>query len=434
MTETHGTKPTDIWDKRYEEGELACTKEVPSIDPIDYTQHPFLYEQAIAKRITGSELGKPLKEICEKFLSPSIGRMLAVGSGLAIVEESLVHDGFVESLIAFEASAVAVETARARIKRNKLEDRIEMRCGDVLKAGFGDHEFDAVFVQAAIHHFYEIEEMFAFFYRVLKPGGLIIYDEYVGPDHHMYEQEVMEFMDEVNECLSEKYRFDVLRNRIRDEVPKATLDWMMEMDPSEGVHSSQILPLSYKYFEVNYRRDYGGTFMRPFFVGILPNFDFSDEKDRTVAKLIILIEDLLIRGGMIPNYHSVVVGKKLKFPGSDLSSTESAKINFSNWSGFKKYGHPTPQPIQSSFSPANYSDENWTNGVSTSGDPVFFMDSSRSAKSALKPGRSIILADGEMRQIMSVREENDSMIVSLLGETLDPVTVGYPNNFSIVKK
>lgn len=427
MNDSETANPTDIWDKRYEEGELACTKETPSHDPIDYTQHPFLYKQAIAKRLTGNANGNPLRTICQKYLSPSAAKMLAVGSGLAIVEESLVRDGFVDKLVAFEASKVAVETARERIARNGLSNRIEMRCGDVMQAGIEAESFDAVFVQAAIHHFYEIEEMFAFFHRILKPGGLIIYDEYVGPDHHMYEESVMSLMDEVNDSLSDEYRFDVIRNQIRNEVPQATLEWMLEMDPSEGVHASKILPLTYKYFDVMYRNDYGGTFMRPFFVGILPNFDFENEKDKTVARLIILIEDLLIRSGMIPSYHTVVVAKKLEQIREELP--DEANINFSNWEGLKKFGQLAQGIVHREFNPANHSDENWDRGINRSDAPVFFMHTTRYTQTTLKPGKSIIFANGETRQIVDVRSENDSLIITLSGESLDPNVFGYPSKF-----
>lgn len=45
---------TNIWNKRYEEGKLACTKKVIYKDPIDYNQHPFLWQYTSAKRLTGS--------------------------------------------------------------------------------------------------------------------------------------------------------------------------------------------------------------------------------------------------------------------------------------------------------------------------------------------------------------------------------------------
>lgn len=221
--------------------------------------------------------------------------MLAVGSGLAFAEEWLAKNGYVEHIVAFESSSVAVDSARERIATLGLQDHIEMRCGDVLSAGLQKSEFDAVFVQAAIHHFYNIEEMFAFFHYVLKPDGLILYDEYIGPDHHMYEPEVMDLMDEVNECLAPSYRWDVLRQTTRDEVPRATLEYMLDMDPSEGVHSTQILPLTYKYFDVNWKNGVGilgGAILflpaskrakKNFLVG--KSVKFLDNDERTIIQI-----------------------------------------------------------------------------------------------------------------------------------------------------
>ena len=190
-----------------------------------------------------------------------------------------------------------------------------------------------MFVQAAIHHFGKIEEMFALMHRVLKPGGLLWYDEYIGPDHHMYEPEVMAIMDELNDCLAPQYRWDTLAKATRTAVPAPNLEWMMGHDPSEGVHASRILPLTYQWFDVVCRRDYGGAIMRPFFTGILPNFDWNDPKDQTVARLIIATEQLLTRHGVLPNYHSAVVGRRRDNPLPPLTAEQERRINYSDWPG-----------------------------------------------------------------------------------------------------
>lgn len=325
----------NVWNKRYQEGKLACTKKVIEKDPIDYTQHTFLYQYAIAKRLTGSIDGNPLEKIARQFLNPPANRILAIGSGMAFSEEWLVAQGFARHVVAYEGSSVAVEAARTRLRAVGLGDKIEMRCGDVMMDAIAPSSFDVVFVQAAIHHFYEIEKMFALIHSALRPDGLLIYDEYIGPDHHQYEPDVMAIMDEINECLSKDLRWDAIRKETRGSVPRATLEWMLDMDPSEGVHSSRILPLSYKYFDVVYRGDYGGTIMRPFWVGVLPNFDFEDKKDSTIARLIILIEDLLTRYGIIPHYHTRVVGKKLAVPRQDITEDQEQRINYSDWKGLK---------------------------------------------------------------------------------------------------
>jgi ubiquinone/menaquinone biosynthesis C-methylase UbiE len=425
------TKTSSIWDERYEEGKLACTQNTVNSDPIDYTQHPFLYKHSTAKQLTGDPEGNPLQLVAEKYLKPPAKKMLAVGSGLAFAEEWLAKNGYVEHIVAFEASSVAVDSARERVKSLGLQDRMEIRCGDVLSAGFEDGEFDAVFVQAAIHHFYNIDEMFEFFHRVLKANGLIIYDEYVGPDHHMYEPEVMGMMDEINECLATPYRWDVMRKATRDEVPQATLQWMLEMDPSEGVHSSKILPLTYKYFNVEFRRDYGGTFMRPFFVGILPNFDWDNSKDQTVARLIILMENMLIKHGIIPSYHTRIVGRKKDEPSGCLNDDESLRINYSNWKGFEKYGEQSKLPRVSEFCASNYSDENWKNGVGVFSNAVLFLPASKKAKADLVVGKKVSFGMNDDRIILDVSENNGSLILTFTGERLNPKVAGYPNVFRI---
>ena len=204
--------------------------------------------------------------------------------------------------------------------------------------------FDAVFVQAAIHHFDKIEAMYALMHRVLKPGGLLWFDEYIGPDHHMYEPEVLAIMDEVNDCLAPQYRWDVLAKHTRSMVPRPSLEFMMGHDPSEGVHASRILPLTYQWFDVIHRQDYGGAIMRPFFTGILPNFDWSDPRDQTVARLIILIEQMLTRQGVLPNYHTALVGRRREQPLPPLTAEEERRINYADWPGLIAKAAPKPAP------------------------------------------------------------------------------------------
>ena len=301
----------EIWEKRYSTGGTVCTEELVQDEPVDYTQHSFLWQHSIAARLTGDLNGNPMTVIGEKFLKPAADRILAIGSGMAFTEEAFVKAGYFKHVIAFELSEAAVDAANARLKQIGLSDAIEMRAGNVLEANLADASFDVVFVQAAIHHFFNIEEMFKFMHRVLKPGGLLIFDEYIGPDMHQYDPVVIAISNEVNNCLAERYRRDNLRaGEVRTEVPFATMEWMLQMDPSEGVHASQIMPLTEKWFDIAYRGEYGGSIMRPFWVGILPNFDFSDPADQTIARLIILIENIMLRSGAIKHYHAKIVARR----------------------------------------------------------------------------------------------------------------------------
>ena len=333
---------TAIWDERYEKGEHVGSQAVVESDPTDYTQHKFLYQHAVGKPMTGSLDGWSVDSIAKRFFDPPPARVLAIGSGMAFVEEHLVAQGYAQHVTVYEMSQVAVDKARERVADKPYAGKLDLRCGDVLTADIPDGEYDAVFVLAAIHHFYEIEAMYAFMHRVLKPGGLLWFDEYIGPDHHIYEPEVLAVMDEVNDCLAVSYRFDVLWNQTRAMVPRPSLDWMLQHDPSEGVHSSRILPLTYQWFDVISRQDYGGAIMRPFFTAILPNFDWSNPRDQTVARLVILIEQMLTRQGVLPNYHTSIVGRRREQPRPPFTAEEEHRINYADWPGLTAKAAPAP--------------------------------------------------------------------------------------------
>jgi ubiquinone/menaquinone biosynthesis C-methylase UbiE len=327
------SKANSIWNQRYRDGAGAVTEVGTVGDPLDYTTHPFLWREAIARRITGSLNGDPPLDVASKHLSTPAERMLAIGSGLASMEEWYVKCGFAKHCLAYEASRTAVEKARQRIDAEGLSDRLEIRCADPMEDNLPDATFDLVFVQAAIHHFFKIEEMFQLMHRVLKPGGLLIYDEYVGPDHLIFDDKTLDLMDAIDQCLAPSYRFDSQTRKERHGVNRATLEQMIEFDPSEGVHASEILPLTYQYFSVIDRRDYGGTFMRPFFTGILNNFDFTDEKDQTVARLIVLLEEMLLKHSIISHAHTVVVARRRDIPRAPLTPAERERIAFDDWAG-----------------------------------------------------------------------------------------------------
>ncbi len=324
---------TSIWDERYTKGEHVGSQPVIEGDPIDYTQHRFLYQHSIAIPTTGSPDGWIIDHLGRKYMKPVGGRVLSIGCGMAFVEEYLVKQDYAQHIVAYEMSRSAVAAGNERLAGLELSHRLELRSADVLKEDLPTGSFDIVFVQAAIHHFEHIEDMFALIHRVLRPDGLLIYDEYVGPDHHMYGEAEMAIMNRINGCLAEAYRFDSLEGKVRDGVHTPSMEFMLKHDPSEGVHASRILPLTYQYFDVVDRRDYGGTIMRPFFTGILRNFDWSDAKDQTVARLIVLIEQLLTENGVIPHYHTSIVGRRRETPSAPLTEAEVARISYTDWPG-----------------------------------------------------------------------------------------------------
>ena len=330
---SHQTLANCVWNDRYRTVDQAGQLANADCDPIDYTRHPFIYRHAISAPLTGSPDGFWLDQIGRAYLTPPAGLLLSLGCGTGIHDEHLLSRGYAERVIAYDASSEAIRAARQRLDGTPFGARIDLRCGDPLLDTFEPASVDVVFVEAAIDHFLQIDEMYRFMHRVLKPTGLLIFDEYVGPDHHQHPPELLAILDRINACLAEEYRRDFESGAPREHVDPTPLDWMLAYDPTEGAHASRILPLTYQYFEVVERCDYGSAVLRPFFSRILPNWNFEDPKDQTIARLIILLDHELTRHGVVPTHQTLVVARPRPTPLPPPSAEELERISYTNWSG-----------------------------------------------------------------------------------------------------
>ena len=157
----------------------------------------------------------------------------------------------------------------------------------------------------------------------------------MGPDHHQYPTELVELLNRINACLADRYRRDFETGMTRERVERASFESVLATDPSEGVHASQILPLTYQYFHVVDRRDYGGTVLRPLFSRILRSWNFDDVKDQTVARLIVLLEQEMIARGALPTHNAVVVARPRLRPRPPLNGGELERIAYVDWPGLQ---------------------------------------------------------------------------------------------------
>jgi SAM-dependent methyltransferase len=324
-----------FWNEAHRRDSATRAGSQAAADPLDYTRHPFLYRHSVSEPLTGDPDRFWLDEIGIRYLAPSPGRLLSLGCGIGHAEEHLVSRGYASEIVAYDASPGAIEEARARLAGTPWASRVDFRCGTGLDDGHQPQSFDAVFVEAALHHFIRLEEVFAFIHRVLRPGGTFVFDEYVGPDYQVYPAELVGLLNRVNECLADRYRRDFETGELRTHVGGATPEYIMANDPTEAVHSSQILPLTYCYFHVIDRRDYGGALVRPLFCRVVSGWDLSDPRDQTVARMLILLERELTERGILPTHNSVVVARPRARPRPPLGGGKIERIAYADWPGLR---------------------------------------------------------------------------------------------------
>ena len=74
--------------------------------------------------------------------------------------------------------------------------------------------------------------------------------------------------------------------------------------------SEEIVAALSRRFEIERRRDYGGSILNPLLAGIVGNFDPAREDDAALLRLLALTERLLLREAALPSDFALLVARK----------------------------------------------------------------------------------------------------------------------------
>lgn len=117
---------------------------------------------------------KDLKRMIGEPLPP-IASLLDVGCGQGR-SFRLLRDAFQPvRLIGLDADSHSIELSRDEAEREGIP--VELITGDCAQIALPDHSVDLVFCHQTFHHLVEQERALDEFWRVLKPGGLLLFAE-----------------------------------------------------------------------------------------------------------------------------------------------------------------------------------------------------------------------------------------------------------------
>src|SRR4051812_27712254 len=113
------------------------------------------------------------KKVLQKLsIDPHGKTALEVGSGGGILTEEICKMGFTTTGI--EPTENSIQTASNHAKANGLSIKYEQGFGESLP--YADRSFDCVFCCDVLEHVQDLPKVISEISRVLKPGGIFIYD------------------------------------------------------------------------------------------------------------------------------------------------------------------------------------------------------------------------------------------------------------------
>ncbi len=136
---------------------------------------------------------------------------IATGTGDFAIEALSLKP---EKVTGVDISEGMLAVGREKIRRQKLEGRIELQLGDSEKLAFPDNSFDAVIVSFGVRNFENLAKGLADMHRVVKPGGVCVVLEFSKPRkfpfkqlYHFYSHQILPLVGKAVSKDDSAYRY-----------------------------------------------------------------------------------------------------------------------------------------------------------------------------------------------------------------------------------
>lgn len=111
-------------------------------------------------------------------------KILDIGCGSGGITVSLIDDYGAQKVIGVDVEKDVVKVARDRVSKNGLKDKIDILLIDKSSLPFNKDTFDMVFSKDSFVHIPDKERIFTQVFKVLKPGGVFVFSDWlISHDH-----------------------------------------------------------------------------------------------------------------------------------------------------------------------------------------------------------------------------------------------------------
>lgn len=278
--------------------------------PIRWWQSP-----AINRHINAKVCGSPIDGASAGFRhlikravnGRPFNRAVSVGCGSGQKERALLRMGVVEHFDLFEISGVRIEQGQAVYAQAEMSDRATFVQGDAFVLA-EPNAYALVHWDASLHHMLDVPSALEWSRKVLRAGGWIAINEFIGPTRFQWSDRNLEWAQRVRDLLPPEFLANC-RSATEPLLPihRRTVEQMIAMDPTEAADSGRIVEAANALFPSGSWTMTGGAIYALALNDLIGNFERPPDGGRWL-QWCLAVDDLL--SDMGESHHGVFVTPK----------------------------------------------------------------------------------------------------------------------------
>lgn len=202
----------------------------------------------------------------------------------------MIRDKIVHAFDLFELSGVRIEGGLKRFADAGLADRVIFHQADAFEAVTG--RYDLVYWDNALHHMMDTRAAVRWSKSVLKPGGVLVVNDYVGPNRFQWSERGLSWASHVRSILPAHFVRDAGEpSRLLRTCARPNADAIARTDPSESADSENIIDALRYEFPSGTLWWLGGYIYHLALADLIWNFDGTE--DSPELAMCLAIDELL---------------------------------------------------------------------------------------------------------------------------------------------
>jgi len=167
--------------------------------------------------------------------------ILDLATGTADLAITMAHYNPKAHIIGMDISEKMLEIGKTKIKKQNLENQIELQLGNAATLPFEDSNFDAVTIAFGVRNFENLKKGLSEIQRVTKPGGQVIILEFSLPErfpikqlYHLYFNHILPIIGRL--VSKDKAAYSYLPKSVNDFPSPQLFKQLLE---EHGLHNTE---------------------------------------------------------------------------------------------------------------------------------------------------------------------------------------------------